>query len=229
MEDKKILYVALALVGGIMVGYMTGGANISVQDQGAATLSSKVAQDSITDNPQLYKSQEISNGSETKLGAPCDFIFQSQPFIYPPGNNVSSGTISLGVLKFKLTNISTTCTLQLQRVGIVHTSRTGAFNFSDDIWLKDAGSLQVLNMDVTYDMASYDTVEISLDNFITGGLTLSPGQSKDVILYVGDIRETAIINEDYFSVGIENISMKSTSGPVVNHIIRTFSPVFHIQ
>lgn len=35
MENKKTLYVALALVGGIIVGYMTGGANISVQDQGA--------------------------------------------------------------------------------------------------------------------------------------------------------------------------------------------------
>ena len=36
MDNKKTLYVALALVGGIMVGYMTGGSKISVQDQGAA-------------------------------------------------------------------------------------------------------------------------------------------------------------------------------------------------
>jgi len=53
MEDKKILYIVLALVGGIMVGYMTGGSKISVQDQGAASLSSRVAQESLAVNQNL--------------------------------------------------------------------------------------------------------------------------------------------------------------------------------
>ncbi|HRH30832.1 MAG TPA: hypothetical protein PK886_02090 [Candidatus Paceibacterota bacterium] len=59
MDNKKILYIALALVGGIVVGYMTGGSKISVQDQGAATLSSKVAQESLnnsTTESDVFKS-----------------------------------------------------------------------------------------------------------------------------------------------------------------------------
>ncbi|MBP7845951.1 MAG: hypothetical protein KA007_00780 [Candidatus Pacebacteria bacterium] len=73
MEDKKILYVALALVGGIMVGYMTGGSKISVQDQGASTLSSKVVQDVYVEN-----TKSLNNGQDSfRVGTP------TVPAVYP--------------------------------------------------------------------------------------------------------------------------------------------------
>lgn len=48
MENKKTLYVALALVGGIIVGYMTGGVNISAQDQGASARISDTSESSFS-------------------------------------------------------------------------------------------------------------------------------------------------------------------------------------
>jgi hypothetical protein len=59
MDNKKIVYIVLALVVGIVVGYMTGGSKIQIGDQGAATLSSKVAQESLnnsTTESDVFKS-----------------------------------------------------------------------------------------------------------------------------------------------------------------------------
>lgn len=111
MEDKKILYIALALVGGIMVGYMTGGANISVQDQGAAARTSTVADAvnvSATDTVSLTKlkeEQKIAQAGCTpgsrkyiKVISPNggESFFSGQPLLvswvscnYPPTSNVN--------------------------------------------------------------------------------------------------------------------------------------------
>jgi len=50
MDNKKTLYTILALVAGIVVGYMTNGSKILVQDQGASALSSKVTQENYNES-----------------------------------------------------------------------------------------------------------------------------------------------------------------------------------